>query len=258
MSRKKTTKEFIDDAIKLHGIKYDYSLVEYKNNKTKVKIICPMHGVFEQRPDMHLRTGKKEANGCPECGKIKAGKHISNTKLKSIGEWKNFVEMKYPDFKFISCTSTDSNKGKSTIKCMKHSITFMTTNTSLKRKHKNHLCPVCRLLTHHKQNVNSVFTEIYVYYIYMPKFNMYKLGISLNPLKRFGRYKIELIWMHKLPVQDAIDFEDWIHNTYKDFRNKNKLEGISGGYSEFYEKDLFRNFKDIYTTYRDSIEKSIV
>lgn len=40
--------EFILDAVKIHGNKYDYSLVEYTNCKTKVKIICKKHGVFEQ------------------------------------------------------------------------------------------------------------------------------------------------------------------------------------------------------------------
>ena len=34
--RKLTTKEFIERAIKVHGDKYDYSKVEYVNNRTKV------------------------------------------------------------------------------------------------------------------------------------------------------------------------------------------------------------------------------
>lgn len=29
MSKRKTTEEFIIDAIRIHGYKYDYSLVEY-------------------------------------------------------------------------------------------------------------------------------------------------------------------------------------------------------------------------------------
>ena len=53
MSRKKTREEFIERANIVHKNKYDYSLVEYVNNKTKVKIICPRHGVFEQLPNDH-------------------------------------------------------------------------------------------------------------------------------------------------------------------------------------------------------------
>ena len=63
----KTTKQFIEDAIKIHGDKYDYSLVDYKNAKTKVKIICPIHGDFLQNPNNHL-----QGHGCPKCtGKYK-------------------------------------------------------------------------------------------------------------------------------------------------------------------------------------------
>ena len=37
MSKRKTTEEFITDAIKIHVEKYDYSNIEYpKNNKTKI------------------------------------------------------------------------------------------------------------------------------------------------------------------------------------------------------------------------------
>ena len=62
MSRKLTTKEFITRAKDVHGDKYDYSLVEYVNARTKVRIICPEHGVFEQTPSEHLRK-----HGCLSC-----------------------------------------------------------------------------------------------------------------------------------------------------------------------------------------------
>jgi protein-arginine kinase activator protein McsA len=62
---KKTQKEFIEECNKVHNNKYDYSLVEYKNNKTKVKIICPIdnHGMFEQSASHHLHRKQ----GCPKC-----------------------------------------------------------------------------------------------------------------------------------------------------------------------------------------------
>lgn len=55
---------FIKKAKKIHNNKYDYNEVEYFNNRTKVKIICPIHGCFEQTPDKHL-----SGNGCPKCCK---------------------------------------------------------------------------------------------------------------------------------------------------------------------------------------------
>lgn len=45
MSKKKTTEQFISEAIKVHGDKYDYSKVEYKGCNTDVLIICPIHEV---------------------------------------------------------------------------------------------------------------------------------------------------------------------------------------------------------------------
>ena len=54
--------EFINRSNKIFNSKYDYSLVEYKNVNSLVKIICPIHGVFEKRPKAHLK-----GEGCKEC-----------------------------------------------------------------------------------------------------------------------------------------------------------------------------------------------
>lgn len=48
---------------KIHNSKYDYSNVIYVNNKTKVEIICPYHGIFYQIPDSHIN----KSHGCPDC-----------------------------------------------------------------------------------------------------------------------------------------------------------------------------------------------
>jgi len=58
-----TTNEFILKAKAIHGDKYDYSKVEYVASASKVKLICPIHGEFEQKPNNHL-NGK----GCKKCG----------------------------------------------------------------------------------------------------------------------------------------------------------------------------------------------
>lgn len=58
----KTLEQFVEEARKIHGDRYDYSLVDYINSYTEVKIICRKHGVFLQRPDVHLR-----GCGCPFC-----------------------------------------------------------------------------------------------------------------------------------------------------------------------------------------------
>ena len=62
MRRKITTEEFIENARKVHGDKYDYSKTVYVNSKMKVVIICPVHGEFEQSPVYHLK-----GYGCSIC-----------------------------------------------------------------------------------------------------------------------------------------------------------------------------------------------
>jgi len=49
-----STEIFINRSNYIHNYYYDYSLTIYKNNKTKVKIICPKHGIFEPRADDHM------------------------------------------------------------------------------------------------------------------------------------------------------------------------------------------------------------
>lgn len=64
--------EFKVRAAELHNGKYDYSLVKYKNQLTEVNIICPIHGIFSQKPEYHLNGSE-----CPECAKItRAMKHL--------------------------------------------------------------------------------------------------------------------------------------------------------------------------------------
>ena len=59
--------KFIEKARKVHGDRYDYSVVEYVNNKTDVTVVCPDHGPFKVMPQDHLQ----KLNGCPKCSTSK-------------------------------------------------------------------------------------------------------------------------------------------------------------------------------------------
>lgn len=87
-----TNEEFIENSIKIHGNKYDYSLVNYKNNHTKIKIICKKHGVFEQTPSSHMNNG----SGCPYCLNSKGESFIKNF-LKKLN-----IKF-YSQYKFNKC-----------------------------------------------------------------------------------------------------------------------------------------------------------
>lgn len=58
----KTTEMFLKEAIEKHGNKFDYSETIYVSNSYKVKITCPDHGPFKQKPPVHLK-----GRGCPKC-----------------------------------------------------------------------------------------------------------------------------------------------------------------------------------------------
>lgn len=80
-----TNDKFIEKAKKIHGYKYDYSLVNYVNSKTKIKIICKKHGIFNQNPTEH--TSQKQ--GCPKC----AG--VGRTTIDFINDAQEKHENKY-------------------------------------------------------------------------------------------------------------------------------------------------------------------
>lgn len=87
-----TKDEFISKAKNIHGDKYDYSLVKYVNMQTKVSIICPIHGQFEQTPAKHLL-----GRGCRKCaGNEKLTKDEFISKAKNVhGEKYNYDIVNY-------------------------------------------------------------------------------------------------------------------------------------------------------------------
>jgi hypothetical protein len=79
---------FTEDARAVHGDKYDYSKVDYKNNSTKCEIICPDHGSFHLTYRSHIMRARR---GCPICEAIRKAKKLSGTEQ----------EIDYPDEKVV-------------------------------------------------------------------------------------------------------------------------------------------------------------
>jgi very-short-patch-repair endonuclease len=92
----KSLNDFLYLSLLVHGNKYDYSLVDYINTKTKVKIICSKHGIFEQKPIHHYNGA-----GCPKCktskGEIFIINFLNDKKIKFETQ-KRFKDcrVKYP------------------------------------------------------------------------------------------------------------------------------------------------------------------
>ena len=72
---RKTTNQFVTEALSVHGDKYDYSVVEYVNTHVPMKIRCnECGGVFLQEPSSHLA-----GHGCPKCNKKQTQRRVDQT-----------------------------------------------------------------------------------------------------------------------------------------------------------------------------------
>jgi len=132
MAKKSTLNNFIAKAIKKHGDIYDYSLVEYINMRTKIKIICPKHKIFEQLPSNHL----KNKIPCKKCSSEK------NSNLNSFIDRANIIHSNKYDYSLVKYKM---NKLKIKIICPEHGIFEQTPNSHVC----GHGCPKCTGKFHH-------------------------------------------------------------------------------------------------------------
>lgn len=89
-----TTNQFISKARLKHGMRYDYSLVEYTKAVNKVKIICNDHGEFEQVAYAHVY-----GQGCLTCsGKLHLNsKQYAKKATKIHGDKYDYSKINYTD-----------------------------------------------------------------------------------------------------------------------------------------------------------------
>jgi hypothetical protein len=119
--------------IKIHQGKYDYSLVdkEYTNMRDKQKIICPVHGEFEQNLEMHQKQG------CPKCGFIRIGDALRLPQQ----EWIEKARKVHGDKYDYSLADYQSAYKKVKIICPKHGVFEQTASSHTNRKNG---CPRCK------------------------------------------------------------------------------------------------------------------
>lgn len=92
---KHTTDSFITKARSIHGTRYDYSLVDYQKKSVHVKIICPVHGIFEQTPNNHFNS----KIGCNQCKLDSTESRASRDITKMLEPYVVFKEFRFDDCK---------------------------------------------------------------------------------------------------------------------------------------------------------------
>jgi len=175
--RSKTTEEFINQAKIVHNNFYDYSLTKYKNYLTKVKIICPIHGEFDQLPQHHIK-----GSSCPKCG-VEKTKKFTELGLKEFIDKVNVIHNNKYDYSKVNYVNSYT---KVEIVCPKHGSFFQKPNDHISSKAG---CPICkeskgeRLISRILQDYNikyipqHSFTDLkyknLLYYdFYLPELNM--------------------------------------------------------------------------------------
>lgn len=125
------TEEFIQKSNLIHNNKYDYSKVEYINAHKKVKIICPIHGQFKQKPNNHL-SGK----GCYLCGVKQRIESTKTSQEKFIEESNKIHNYKY-DYSKVNYVNS---KTKVIITCPEHGDFQQSPECHLNRKQECYSC----------------------------------------------------------------------------------------------------------------------
>ena len=128
--RKLGIDEFISRSKNKHGNRYDYSNIQYINQTINVKIICSIHGKFNQSPQNHIN-----GSGCPRCSIIEQ----HEKQKKTIEEFIIDSVLVHDDLYDYSKVDYDGGKKKVTIICKKHGEFLQTPNNH----QRGNGCPNC-------------------------------------------------------------------------------------------------------------------
>lgn len=195
-----------DDVISrfsdIHGDLYDYRLVKYKDNRTKIAIICRDHGVFEQSPSDHIG-----GHGCAKCARMDP-----LTTLDFINR-SNLIH----DFAYdYSCTKYKRSLGKVKIKCRKHGVFEQQAASHLS----GHACPKCAKYGFDYSSVG------FVYFLISENGSDIKVGITNNLTQRVKKltkvtpFRFSLFKYYELPAEVCRIIENYYLSKYQNAKKR--------------------------------------
>lgn len=234
-----TKEEWIKEAQKVHGNKYDYSKVEYINNNTKVCIICPIHGEFWQKPTNHLN-----GSGCYKCGKNDMKEKTKKDKEEFIKQSKSF----FGDWFDYSKVNYINNKTKVCLICKKHGE-FYTRPDGHLTSHRG--CPQCAS----EKNVH----ETILFEHLKARYKSVNFFHSKRGIKNLGLFEIDIYdEKNKIAIEyqgdehfEAIDFfngEDGLNDTLE--RDKRKIELCENNGIKLFHFTYNKNYKKDKVSYK--------
>ena len=220
--RKTTLEEFIDRSNIKHNNKYDYSKSIYINGTIKIKIICKIHGDFEQVPDSHLA-----GHGCPNCSHINNAEKRKTTKEEFIKKSILVHGDKYD----YSKVDYKSSKEKVIIICKIHGEFLQGLN-----HYRGSGCPKCSNNVYSKPSILwldflSIFYNIYIQH-----------GVNDGEfLIPNTRYKADGYCKETNTIYEF--HGDYWHGNPKIYKGNEINKNTNCTYNELYEKTLIRENK---------------
>ena len=250
LSNHKTTTfdELYREFIEVHSIEgkplYRYKKDTYDSIKTKMTIVCPIHGEFEQTPQLH-----KKGSGCPICAQY----NRRLTQQQVIEQFKQAHGDRY-DYSKSKYVNT---RTKIIIICSRHGEFQQTPNS-----HKNGIgCIKCaredkaflgysKLYFDKNPDKKSIPAKLYILKMYDKNEVFTKIGITAKSVsERYERcklpYNIEIVNEFDMTLLDAFNMEQTILIEFsKDQYRPNKY---FGGYSECikYSQNIIDNIEHI-------------
>lgn len=174
--------DFIEQVNKIHDNKYDYSNMVYANNKTKIDIICPIHGTFKQLPTTHLC----KRGGCKKCANQNAGSYHKHDTDWFIREANKKHNNKY-DYSKVHYQRIHD---KVEIICPEHGSFLQSAGGHI---HQSHGCPTCSYKDYEGGYGSKRFENhpeikelpglLYVVRIYNDVENFIKVGITQKTIR---------------------------------------------------------------------------
>lgn len=249
--KKLTTQDFISKSRKVHKNKYSYKDCNYINQKTKVTLICRLHGEFTQTPKQHL-----QGKGCVQCGIITAS---SKNKQSTQDFIKKALSIHNNLYDYSTTVYIDSNT-KLKIICELHGEFLQFPYNHLQ----GHECNFCAAEKKRENSTgwtvsswtnsakNSKYFDIFKVYILKlsnPNETFYKIGRTYRKTSaRISDIPYDCEVIHTISKKDPkfiFDLEHELKRNYKLYKYIPKI--IFNGMQECFNISL--PIKDIITQY---------
>lgn len=226
IKQRKSQEQFIKEAQSIHNNKYDYTKTLYINDHTKITIICPIHGEFQQQAGSHIG---KSSCGCKKC----AIQEQSDNQRLSVSEFISRLQL--PEHITVDSSTYTSSKTKVSCTCAYHGDFMQLPEILYSGKG---ICPTCakQLRGWNRSLYKESPTTLYVLELIN---DTYKIGITkaCNVYTRYAKQNRPYIKQIAFQITmlnglDAWDLEKQILRTLASFKYKGPNIFVDTGVSE--------------------------